>query len=69
MPAIRVLAIDGTFREIPDGLLAWTEPVTHRIVFRQVDFERPLQDVANAITYYFSKPSIRDALPSWSESR
>jgi hypothetical protein len=69
LPAMRVLTIDGVFREIPDGVLAVTEPVTYRVIFQQVDFKQPLQDVANAIAAYIANPSMRDTLSSWSEPR
>jgi hypothetical protein len=69
LPSMRILAIDGVFREIPDGVLAGTAPVTHRVIFQQVDFKKPLQDVANAIAFYTANPSIRHTLPSWSEPR
>ena len=67
LPAMRVLSIDGTFREIPDGILVVTEPVTFRIVFQQADFKKPLQDVADAIAFYHSNPLIHGQLPTWSQ--
>jgi hypothetical protein len=68
LPAMRVLAINGVFREIPDGLVIVTEPVASRVLFQQVDFKRPLHEVANAISVYNSDVSIRGSLPSWSGS-
>jgi hypothetical protein len=67
LPAMRALSINGIFREIPDGLLIMTASVANRVVFQQVAFKRSLQDVANAISFYTSKESIRGNLPSWSE--
>ena len=69
LPAMRVLSIDGVFREIPDGLIIVGEPVANRVIFQQVDFERPLQEVANAVSFYTSKEQIRGNLPSWSRPR
>jgi hypothetical protein len=66
LPAMRVLSINGIFREFHDGLLIVTEPVANQAVFQQTDFKRPLQDVANAISFYTSRESIRGSLPSWS---
>lgn len=66
LPAMRVLSINGVFREIPDGLLIVTEPAANRVTFQQVDFKRPLHEVANAISLYTAKESIRGNLPSWS---
>ena len=67
LPAMRVLLVEGVFREIPDGPLIVMESVTNRIIFQQVDFKKPLPDVAGAIAFYMSNPLLRDQLPSWSK--
>jgi len=61
-----VLSINGVFRQIPDGPLIVLEPVANRVIFQQVDFKRPLEEVADAISFDTSKDSIRGNLPSWS---
>ncbi len=66
LPAMRVLSINGVFREAPDGLLLATEPVADRVIFQQVDFKRPLDEIATAISLYASNESIRANLPGWS---
>jgi hypothetical protein len=67
LPAMRILFVNGVFREIPDGPLIVTEPVANRVIFQQVDFKRPLPVVAEAIAFYASNPRLCDRLPSWSK--
>jgi hypothetical protein len=66
LPAMRVLTFDATFWARPGTSSHAVAPVGHQVVFAQVDFKRPLQDVANAIAFYARNPATRAELPSWS---
>ncbi len=68
LPGMRVFLIDGIFREVADDSSVATEPVANRVIFRQVDFKRPLQEVANAIFVCTSEAPICESLPSWSRT-
>ena len=57
LPGMRVLILDGTFRPIPNASSSVAEPVGNQIIFQQVDFKRPLQEVAEAIAFYAENPA------------
>jgi hypothetical protein len=64
LPAMRILILDGTFRGLDDD-----EIVGDQLVFPQVEFRKPLQDLARVIHSHTTNPEKRTALPSWSESQ
>ena len=60
LPAMRILILHGTFRNRDD------EAVGDEVIFPQVEFKQPLQEIARAITAHATNPSTRAALPSGS---
>ncbi len=67
LPAMRVLIIDAAFTQAPGSAPCVGGTAVNQVVFNQVAFVKPLQDIVDAIRFYH-EAARRPDLPGWPEA-